>query len=136
MAEAAQRIERFHAEGMQQPYKIATAPGVECERVVRPIGRVGLYVPAGSAPLPSTVLMLGIPARLAGCPEVVLCSPPRPDGSIDPAVLVAARLCGIQRVLKLGGAQAIAAMAVGTASGPPCDQWLGPGHAWVVTGER
>src|SRR3546814_12564858 len=77
MAEAAQRIERFHAEGMQQPYKIETAPGVECERVVRPIGRVGLYVPAGSAPLPSTVLMLGIPARLAGCPAVVLGSPPR-----------------------------------------------------------
>src|SRR3546814_4171521 len=72
MAEAVQRIQRFHAEGMQRPYAVETAPGVECERVVRPIGRVGLYVPAGSAPLPSTVLMLGIPARLAGCPEVVL----------------------------------------------------------------
>src|SRR3546814_16502408 len=99
MAEAVQRIQRFHAEGMQRPYAVETAPGVECERVVRPIGRVGLYVPAGSAPLPSTVLLLGIPARLAGCPAGVLCSPPRPDGSIDPALLVAARLCGLTRWL-------------------------------------
>src|SRR3546814_866562 len=121
---------------MQRPYAVETAPGVECERVVRPIGRVGLYVPAGSAPLPSTVLMLGIPARLAGCPEVVLCSPLRPDGSIDPAVLVAARLCGIQRVLKLGGAQAIAAMAFGTASVPRCDKVFGPGNAWVTEAKR
>src|SRR3546814_17739567 len=80
--------------------------------------------------------MLGIPARLAGCPEVVLCSPPRPDGSIDPAVLVAARLCGIQRVLKLGGAQAIAAMAFGTASVPRCDKVFGPGNAWVTEAQR
>src|SRR3546814_9013427 len=102
MAEAVQRIQRFHAEGMQRPYAVETAPGVACERVVRPIGRVGLYVPAGSAPLPSTVLMPGIPARLAGCPEVVLCSPSRPDGGLDPAVLVAAAQRGIQRVLQLG----------------------------------
>src|SRR3546814_5660625 len=136
MAEAVQRIQRFHAEGMQRPYAVETAPGVECERVVRPIGRVGLYVPAGSAPLPSTVLMLGIPARLAGCPEVVLCSPPRKDGSVDPAVLVAARLCGIHRVLKLGGAQAIAAMAFGTTSVPRCDKVFGPGNAWVTEAKR
>ncbi len=136
MAEAARRIERFHAEGMQRAYAVETAPGVVCERMVRAIGRVGLYVPAGSAPLPSTALMLGIPARLAGCPEVVLCTPPRRDGSADPAVLVAARLCGIERVLKLGGAQAIAAMAFGTASVPRCDKLFGPGNAWVTEAKR
>jgi histidinol dehydrogenase len=136
MAEAAGRIERFHAEGMQRAYAVETAPGVVCERVVRPIGRVGLYVPAGSAPLPSTALMLGIPARLAGCPDVVLCTPPRRDGSADPAVLVAAKLCGIERVFKLGGAQAIAAMAFGTRSVPRCDKLFGPGNAWVTEAKR
>lgn len=136
MAEAARRIEHFHAEGMSQAYAVETAPGVVCERMVRPIGRVGLYVPAGSAPLPSTALMLGIPARLAGCPEIVLCTPPRPDGRADPAVLVAARLCGIERVLKLGGAQAIAAMAFGTESIPRCDKLFGPGNAWVTEAKR
>lgn len=136
MTEAARRIEHFHAEGMSQSYAVETAPGVVCERMVRPIGRVGLYVPAGSAPLPSTALMLGIPARLAGCPEVVLCTPPRPDGRADPAVLVAARLCGIDRVLKLGGAQAIAGMAFGTESIPRCDKLFGPGNAWVTEAKR
>ena len=121
IVEAAARIEQFHAAGMTQPYAIDTAPGVRCERVLRPIQRVGLYVPAGSAPLPSTALMLGIPARLAGCRDVVLCTPPRADGSVDPAVLVAAATCGIDRVFKLGGVQAIAAMALGTASVPACD---------------
>src|SRR3546814_4050847 len=136
LGEAVQRIERVRAGGMTRPEGVETARGGECGRVVRPIGRVGLYVPAGSAPLPSTVLRLGVPARLAGCPEVVLCPPPRPDGSIDPAVLVAARLCGIQRVLKLGGAQAIAAMAFGTASVPRCDKVFGPGNAWVTEAKR
>jgi histidinol dehydrogenase len=93
---------------------------------------VGLYVPAGSAPLPSTALMLGVPAQLARCPQVVLCTPPRPDGSADPTVLCAARRCGIERVFKLGGAQAIAAMAFGTASIPRCDKLFGPGNAWVT----
>ena len=116
MREAAARITAFHRAGMAQPYAVETAAGVVCERVIRPIRRVGLYVPAGSAPLPSTALMLGIPAQLAGCSEVLMCTPPRNDGSADPAVLVAARLTGVSRVLKLGGAQAIAAMAFGTAS--------------------
>ena len=102
MQAAAERIEAFHRAGMAQPYAVETAPGVVCERMIRPIPRVGLYVPAGSAPLPSTALMLGVPARLAGCREVVLCTPPRRDGSADPAVLVAAQLTGVRRVFKLG----------------------------------
>ncbi len=134
--EAAARIERFHAAGMTQPYVVETAPGVRCERVLRPIRRVGLYVPAGSAPLPSTALMLGIPARLAGCSDVVLCTPPRADGSVDPAVLVAAACCGIDRVFKLGGVQAIAAMALGTDSVPACDKLFGPGNAFVTEAKR
>jgi len=93
---------------------------------------VGLYVPAGSAPLPSTALMLGVPARIAGCAEVVLCSPARADGRCDDAVLYAARVTGVHRVFKLGGAQAIAAMAYGTDSVPKCDKLFGPGNAWVT----
>ncbi|RYD15756.1 MAG: histidinol dehydrogenase [Lysobacteraceae bacterium] len=136
MIEAAGRIERFHAESGQRAYAVETAAGVVCERIVRPVGRVGLYVPAGSAPLPSTMLMLGIPARLAACPDVLVCTPPRRDGSADPAVLAAARLCGIERVFKLGGAQAIAAMAFGTASVPRRDKLFGPGNAWVDEAKR
>jgi len=133
---AASRIEAFHRAGMQADYAVETAPGVRCERMARPIRRVGLYVPAGSAPLPSTVLMLGVPARLAGCAEVVMCTPPRADGSVDPVVLAAASLCGITRVYRVGGAQAIAAMACGTASIPVCDKLFGPGNAWVTEAKR
>ena len=136
MTEAADRIRLFHKAGMSQGYAVDTAPGVRCERMVRPIGRVGLYVPAGSAPLPSTALMLGVPAQLAGCREVVLCTPPRRDGSADPAVLVAARLTGVHRVFKLGGAQAIAAMAYGTASVPACDKLYGPGNSYVTEAKQ
>ncbi|GAB3048602.1 histidinol dehydrogenase [Stenotrophomonas tumulicola] len=136
MEEAAARITRFHEAGMSQGYAVETAPGVQCERVIRPIGRVGLYVPAGSAPLPSTALMLGVPAGLAGCPQVILCTPPRADGTADPAVLVAARLTGVQRVFKLGGAQAIAAMAYGTASVPACDKLFGPGNSFVTEAKQ
>ncbi len=136
MTEAAERIRLFHKAGMSQGYAVETAPGVRCERMVRPIGRVGLYVPAGSAPLPSTALMLGVPAQLAGCREVVLCTPPRRDGSADPAVLVAARLTGVHRVFKLGGAQAIAAMAYGTASVPACDKLYGPGNSYVTEAKQ
>ncbi|WHZ19087.1 MAG: Histidinol dehydrogenase [Rhodanobacteraceae bacterium] len=130
--EAAQRIEAFHRACMLRDVAFETAPGVRVERVSRAIARVGLYVPAGSAPLPSTVLMLAIPARLAGCENIVLCSPPRADGGCDPAVLFAARLCGVQRVFKSGGAQAIAAMAYGTESVPRCDKLFGPGNAFVT----
>ena len=134
--EAAMRIEAFHRAGIAQPYEVETAPGLRCRRVQRPIPRVGLYVPAGSAPLPSTALMLCIPARLAGCAEVVLCTPPRKDGNADPAVLLAARQAPGVRVFKLGGAQAIAAMALGTASVPRCDKLFGPGNAWVDEAKR
>ncbi|KQZ74592.1 histidinol dehydrogenase [Rhodanobacter sp. Root561] len=130
--EAAERIELFHRASALQPVAVDTAPGVRVERMLRPIGRVGLYVPAGSAPLPSTALMLGVPAQIAGCREVVLCSPARADGRCDEAVLYAARLTGVHKVFKLGGAQAIAAMAYGTDSVPRCDKLFGPGNAWVT----
>ncbi|MDE2086021.1 MAG: histidinol dehydrogenase [Xanthomonadaceae bacterium] len=130
--EAAGRIEAFHRAAAPQAVGVDTAPGVRVERMLRPIRRVGLYVPAGSAPLPSTALMLGVPARIAGCREVVLCSPARADGRCDAAVLYAARLTGVHKVFKLGGAQAIAAMAYGTDSVPKCDKLFGPGNAWVT----
>lgn len=133
---AIERIEAYHRAGMVQPYAVDTADGVRCERILRPIPRIGLYVPAGSAPLPSTVLMLGVPARLAGCRDVVLCTPPRADGSADPAVLHAAARSGIRRVFKLGGAQAIAAMAFGSGSVPRCDKLFGPGNAYVTEAKR
>ncbi|PIX59778.1 MAG: histidinol dehydrogenase [Lysobacterales bacterium CG_4_10_14_3_um_filter_64_11] len=136
LLEAQQSIVAWHRAGMSAEFEIDTAPGVRCGRVLRPIARVGLYVPAGSAPLPSTALMLGVPAMLAGCAEVVLCSPPRADGSLDPAVLYAAQLCGIDTVFKLGGAQAIAAMAIGTASVPRCDKLFGPGNTWVTAAKQ
>ncbi|HET6433463.1 histidinol dehydrogenase [Dyella sp.] len=130
--EAAGRIETYHRASQPTPVGVDTAPGVRVERMLRPITRVGLYVPAGSAPLPSTALMLGVPAAIAGCREVALCSPARADGTCDEAVLYAARITGVHRVFKLGGAQAIAAMAYGTASVPKCDKLFGPGNAWVT----
>ena len=136
MAEARGRLLAWHRAGAAQGFEIETAPGVSCGRLLRPIARVGLYVPAGSAPLPSTALMLGVPAEVAGCPEVVLCTPPRADGRADPAVLVAARLCGIRRVFKLGGAQAIAAMALGTEGVPRCDKLFGPGNRYVTAAKQ
>ena len=134
--QAATRIEAFHRLGALEPYTVETAPGVICERIVRSIRRVGLYVPAGTAPLPTSVLMLGVPARLAGCREVVMCTPPRADGSVDPTVLAAARRCGITRVFRIGGAQAIAAMAFGTETVPRCDKICGPGNTWVTEAKR
>jgi histidinol dehydrogenase len=134
--EAASRIEAFHRAGMPQSYALDTAPGMRCERVLRPISPVGLYVPAGSAPLPSTALMLAIPAQLAGCEEIVLCTPPRRDGSVDPAVLVAAQFASNARIFKLGGAQAIAAMSFGTDSVPRCEKLFGPGNAYVDEAKR
>ncbi|HZP67310.1 MAG TPA: histidinol dehydrogenase [Rudaea sp.] len=136
MREAYGRIEAFHRAAAPQPLRVETAPGVVCARVLRPIARVGLYVPAGSAPLPSTALMLGVPARIAHCPQVVMCTPPAADGRCDPAVLYAATLCGIERVFKLGGAQAVAALAFGTSSVPKCDKIFGPGNAWVTEAKR
>jgi histidinol dehydrogenase len=111
---------------------VETAPGVICERIHVPVRAVGLYVPAGSAPLPSTAIMLAVPAAIAGCPERVLCTAPTRAGTADSAVLVAARRAGVERIFKVGGAQAIAAMAYGTASVPKCDKLFGPGNAWVA----
>ena len=130
------RIRAWHSAGMTAPFDVETAPGVRCGRVLRGIGRVGLYVPAGSAALPSTALMLGVPAQLAGCAEVILCTPPQPDGRANAAVLAAAQLCGIERVFKLGGAQAIAAMAFGTASVPACAKLFGPGNQFVTAAKQ
>ncbi len=111
-------------------------PGVRCERVIRPIPAVGLYVPAGVAPLPSAVIMIAVPAQLVGCPQRVLCSPPTTDGGANPAVLVAAELCGIDTVFKVGGAQSIAAMAYGTQSMPKVDKIFGPGSACVTAAKQ
>lgn len=130
--EAAGRIGVYHRASAPQTVAVDTAPGVRVERMLRPVTRVGLYVPAGSAPLPSTALMLGVPAQIAGCREVVLCSPARADGCCDEAVLYAAQVTGVHRVFKLGGAQAIAAMAYGTESVPKCEKLFGPGNAWVT----
>ncbi len=136
LRDAQMRIEAFHRAGMHADYAVETAAGVTCERVARPVQAVGLYVPAGSAPLPSTALMLGVPSALAGCPQRVLCTPPREGGRADALTLLAASLCGIKRVFTLGGAQAIAAMAFGTATVPRCDKLYGPGNAWVTEAKR
>jgi len=129
---AARNIETFHRAQLPVELDLETTPGVRCQRVSRPIRSVGLYVPAGTAPLPSTALMLGVPARLAGCSERILTSPPRADGSVDPAVLYAARVAGVDRVFRLVGAQAIAALAYGTESVPKADKVFGPGNTWVT----
>ncbi len=129
-------VERFHAAQVCAPLRVETAPGVVCERFSRPIRAVGLYVPAGRAPLPSTAIMLAVPARIAGCPVRVMCTPPRPDGQADPAVLVAADICGVTEIYKTGGAQAIAAMAYGTDSIPRVDKIFGPGNAWVTAAKQ
>ena len=133
---SAARIAAFHEAGAPAPYGVETAPGVRCERLLRPLDRVGLYVPAGTAPLPSTALMLAIPAQLAGVREIVLCSPPRADGGVDDAVCYIAQRFGVARVFALGGAQAIAAMAYGTDSVPRCDKLFGPGSARVDEAKR
>jgi histidinol dehydrogenase len=125
-------VHRFHAAQGAAPLRVETAPGVVCERITVPIRAVGLYVPAGSAPLPSTAIMLAVPAAIAACPVRIMCTPPARHGGADPAVLVAARKAGIEHVFKAGGAQAIAAMAYGTATIPKCDKIFGPGNAWVT----
>jgi histidinol dehydrogenase len=129
---AIRNVRAFHAAQLGAPIEVETMPGVVCRRITRPIRAVGLYVPAGSAPLPSTVIMLAVPATLAGCPQRVLCTPPQKDGRANPAVLAAARYCGIEEVFLAGGAQAVAAMAYGTESIPAVDKIFGPGNAWVT----
>ena len=129
-------VTSFHRAQLPTDIRVEIQPGVCCERLVRPIQAVGLYVPAGSAPLPSTAIMLAVPAQLAACPRRVLCTPPRSDGRADPAILVAAQLCGIEQVYKVGGAQAIAAMAYGTESIPKVAKIFGPGNRWVAAAKQ
>jgi histidinol dehydrogenase len=133
---AIDNVRRFHAAQLAAPLSLEVMPGVLCERVYRPIPAVGLYVPAGSAPLPSTVIMVAVPAMLAGCPQRVLCTPPAADGRANAAVLVAARRCGVEQVFKAGGAQAVAAMAYGTATVPKVDKIFGPGTALTTTAKQ
>jgi histidinol dehydrogenase len=136
LGRAIANVERFHRAQPPSDVVVETEPGVRCEILSRPITSVGLYVPAGSAPLPSTVIMLAVPARLAGCRERVLCTPPQSDGRASPAVLVAAALCGIEKIFKVGGAQAIAALGFGTESIPKVEKIFGPGNAWVTAAKQ
>jgi histidinol dehydrogenase len=133
---AAKNIENFHAAQRRHETPIETMPGVTCWRKSVPINRVGIYIPGGSAPLFSTVLMLGIPARLAGCKEIVLCTPPDRSGKINPAILYAATLVGVTRIFRIGGAQAIAAMAYGTESIPAVFKIFGPGNQYVTKAKQ
>jgi len=129
-------IEIFHQAQIKKEEKIETMPGVWCWRKSVGIEKVGIYIPGGTAPLFSTVLMLGVPAKLAGCKEVVLCTPPRKDGTVDPAILYAAGLVGIQQIYTIGGAQAIAAMAYGTATVPKVFKIFGPGNQYVTAAKQ
>lgn len=134
---AKKNIETFHLAQQTKVTEIETMPGVTCWREARGIDKVGLYIPGGTAPLFSTVLMLAVPAKIAGCEEVVLCSPPnRETGEIHPAVLYAAGLCGVTKVFRLGGSQAIAAMAYGTESVPAVYKLFGPGNAYVTVAKQ
>lgn len=133
---AVTNVSLFHEAQVTLPLSIETMPGVRCERITRPIDSVGLYVPAGTAPLPSTAIMLAVPARIAGCKVRAIASSPGPDGKLHAAVLVAAELCGIGTVYKMGGAQAIAAFAFGTESVGKVDKIFGPGSAWVTAAKQ
>jgi histidinol dehydrogenase len=129
---AAQNIRKFHTSQVSEETSIETQEGVKCWRESRAIEKVGLYIPGGSAPLFSTVLMLGIPAQIAGCRQIVLCSPPSKDGTINPAILFAAQLVGVTEIYKVGGIQAIAALTQGTPSIPKVDKIFGPGNQYVT----
>ncbi|MGI2875511.1 histidinol dehydrogenase [Vibrio alginolyticus] len=132
LEQAYANISKFHKAQKPQPIKVETQPGVVCEQVTRPIQKVGLYIPGGSAPLPSTVLMLGVPAKIAGCRKVVLCSPP----PIADEILYVAKLCDIDEVYNVGGGQAVAAMAYGTETVNKVDKIFGPGNAYVTEAKR
>lgn len=134
--QAAQNIERFHASQRQEIQVVETMPGVNCWRKSVGIEKVGLYIPGGTAPLFSTVLMLGVPANLAGCREIVLCSPPTHHGTIHPAIMYTAHLVGITKIFKIGGVQAIGAMAYGTESVPQVYKIFGPGNQYVTAAKQ
>lgn len=134
--QAKNNIEVFHIAQREEIKKIETMPGITCWRKAQPIEKVGLYIPGGSAPLFSTVLMLAVPARLAGCDEIILCTPPSKDGGINPAILFTANLCGVTKIYKVGGVQAIAAMTYGTASIPKVFKIFGPGNQYVTAAKQ
>lgn len=134
--QAKENIAKFHASQVLKTEKIETVKGVVCWRENRAIGKVGIYIPGGTAPLFSTVLMLAVPAQLAGCKEIVLCTPPDQNGNINPAILYAANLCGVTEIFKTGGAQAIAAMTLGTESIPSVYKIFGPGNQYVVAAKE
>lgn len=136
LIQAARNIEKFHRAQKASALKISVQSGVVCEQVERPIQRVGIYVPGGSAPLFSTVLMLAIPAKIAGCGEIVVATPPQSDGSIHPAILAACQLAGVDEIIKVGGAQAIATLAFGCEELSPVMKIFGPGNSWVTEAKR
>ncbi|AWM15033.1 histidinol dehydrogenase [Flavobacterium sediminis] len=133
---AKKNIERFHAAQKTAKVAVETLPGINCWQEKKPISKVGLYIPGGSAPLFSTVLMLAAPAKLAGCQEIILCTPPNKEGKINPAILFAAQLCGITQIQKIGGIQAIAAMTFGTESVPKVYKIFGPGNQFVTVAKQ
>jgi histidinol dehydrogenase len=133
---AKSNIEKFHSAQTTNRVSVETAPGVQCWQEKRPIQKIGLYIPGGTAPLFSTVLMLAVPAKIAGCKEVVLCSPPDATGNLNPAILYAANLCGVTKILKVGGIQAIAGMTFGTASIPKVYKIFGPGNQYVTVAKQ
>ena len=133
---AHKNISTFHASQRITTHKVETAPGVECWQKSVPITTVGLYVPGGTAPLFSTVLMLATPAKIAGCPNIIMCTPPRRDGSVNPAILAAARIAGVDKIYKAGGVQAIAGMAYGTESIPKVFKIFGPGNSYVMAAKQ
>ncbi|UOR06909.1 histidinol dehydrogenase [Hymenobacter aerilatus] len=134
--QARANVEKFHATQFYTEEPVETMSGVTCWRKSVPVQRVGLYIPGGTAPLFSTLLMLGVPARLAGCPEVVLCTPPQKDGSVNPVILFTAQLLGITTIIKAGGAQAVAALTGGTESVPAVDKIFGPGNRYVTAAKQ
>ncbi|HNP07537.1 MAG TPA: histidinol dehydrogenase [Cyclobacteriaceae bacterium] len=133
---AASNISKFHSAQQNQVAPIETMPGVTCWRKATPIEKIGIYVPGGTAPLFSTLLMLAVPAKIAGCQDIILCTPPKSDGSVDPTILFVAKEVGLTQVFKVGGAQAIAAMAYGTATIPPVYKIFGPGNQYVTKAKQ
>lgn len=136
LEEAAENIRAFHRRQVQNGFVISDKPGVVLGQKVAPVEKVGVYIPGGTAPLPSTVLMDCIPAKIAGCPEIVLASPPACSGDVHPSILAAAKIAGVDRVFRCGGAQAVAALAYGTESVPRVDKIVGPGNPFVQEAKR
>ena len=136
IALAKSNIEKFHSAQITERVSVATTPGVECWQEKRPIQKVGLYIPGGTAPLFSTILMLAVPATIAGCNEIVLCTPPNKEGKVNPAILYTAALCGVKQIFKIGGIQAIGALTFGTETVPKVYKIFGPGNQFVTVAKQ